>query len=667
MSTLRRIPRFAAAVTLTLAALLSVVPSARALLYDLDFSTPPHTVGQPPVTGSGAAPRQTVSSVNHGNPTVVAAHGPMAVQPCRFNSVDGTGDQIELRLDDLPASNRYYLAADIVLTDAPVSPLAQFNVIFDAPTVRVIDFCGNGIVRLLDPNLGPLEFPGLLIGDVVRLEVEVDLDTDIWRVSLDGDLLHEGSFGPSTGIESVRFSTDVSQPLEPIRAGLDNVRIDTAFPSDQAACDRLTFGDLTLGTQYDAGDVFTSEGVLLTVVGYSQPIGPCGNPLDLGGFVQVVNDNGACGLGKELLFNNANVDFDFGDTVRELVIPYGEFGGTVSLSVNGDCVTAEDMVDLDGTALGGVAVSVFSEGQPGLSCGIVRLGGAVNQLAIGGQELYVDGLSYCQDCANLRRSAFDDQVNGTRFHVGDSFVSGAATHSFIHFFPPGTACTNPDPTGFAQIGNAGNACGSGREIWLNNINDLIDFGGPVDWLVLNYADLGGNVNVGVNGDCRNVENLSDLNGTTVGGAEFWAVDYGTPGQSCGTLYVVGLIESFGIGGQEFFIDNIRVCPNQTMDAGEPAVTATDATLLLAPARPNPARESSLLSFTLTRPAPVRITVYNVSGRAVRTLVNEERAAGAYQVAWDGRDANGRRVPAGIYAYRVETGTTVQSRTIILLD
>lgn len=442
-----------------------------------------------------------------------------------------------------------------------------------------------------------------------------------------------------------------------------------AQPSGDTGCERLTFGDLVLGTRYNVGDSFVTEGVDVTVAPHAEDPGPCVAPF-VSGFIDVVSDQGACGLGRELLFNNAVAEFDLGGPAREITIPYGEFGGTVTLSVNGDCVVAENMVDLDGASLGGVAVSVFGFGQPGQSCGVIRLGGVVTALGVGGQEFYIDGLSYCTDCAALRRSAFDDQTLGTIFQVGGSFVSGAATHTLIHFFPPGNACVNPDPDGEATIGSQQEACGNGLELRLNNINDLIDFGTPVDWLVLNYGEYGGNVNVGVNGDCRNVENLSDLNGQVVGGARYWAVDYGTPGQSCGALYVVGAIESFGIGGQEFSIDNIRVCPAAALGAPEtPSAQAGPVTgrLQLAPARPNPARQAAILSFTLAEPAPVDLTVYTVSGQAVRTLVRGEKGAGLHQIAWDGRDDRGRRLAAGIYSLRAEAAGEVRTQSIVLLD
>ena len=51
---------------------------------------------------------------------------------------------------------------------------------------------------------------------------------------------------------------------------------------------------------------------------------------------------------------------------------------------------------------------------------------------------------------------------------------------------------------------------------------------------------------------------------------------------------------------------------------------------------------------------------------VRTLVNEQRAAGRHTETWDGRDDTGRSAAAGVYLYRFEAGQAVQTRTMTLV-
>jgi len=61
-----------------------------------------------------------------------------------------------------------------------------------------------------------------------------------------------------------------------------------------------------------------------------------------------------------------------------------------------------------------------------------------------------------------------------------------------------------------------------------------------------------------------------------------------------------------------------------------------------------------------------VTVYNLLGREVAVLENRMREAGEYVVQWDGRDKAGRRVPPGIYFYRLRVGEVKFTRQLVLL-
>ena len=71
------------------------------------------------------------------------------------------------------------------------------------------------------------------------------------------------------------------------------------------------------------------------------------------------------------------------------------------------------------------------------------------------------------------------------------------------------------------------------------------------------------------------------------------------------------------------------------------------------AYPNPFTSNSTVSFELTQAGPIRLQVFDVGGRLVRTLADEWRAAGSQHVAWDGRADDGRVAPAGLYFARVD--------------
>jgi hypothetical protein len=635
---------------------------AGAVLYSVDFGSPPHTVGQPPVTGAGPAPRNTVSAISSGTPTVAGAALDLADQPCAFSSYDGEGDQLKLDLTDLPSAPSYTIAADVLV--AAGDPDGVFSFLFDTPEVRTIHFNRDETVSVFVPGSGDNTIGVYKLGAMVHLDVDIYLELDMWTIKLNGTEFYTGDFGGASALESVRIGTSVVPSPPRCLAAIDNLVITEGAGLADGGCDRLTMGDLVTGTVYNVGDSFLTEGVGVQVRRFATQVGACGAPYS-SGTAAVTNAGEACGAGKELQINNVTLDFDFGATVTDVVIPFGEYGGTVSLEINGDCQVVENLVDLSGTSLGGVAITVWDAGVVGQGCGVIRLGGDVSGLAIGGQELYIDGLSYCTFCPELVRSAFDDQTNGSTYHVGDSFTSGGATHTFHNFFWPGATCSTVDPNGVATIGNAQEACGGGKELGLNNINDRIDFGTRVDWLALNYGEYGGNVNLRINGDCRNLDNLSDVNGSTVGGVKVWAIDYGTPDQSCGIFYAIGSIDNFRIGGQEFWIDNVRACPSGTATVMGPLGDANGA-IRLSPSWPNPARESATLRFSLASAGHVRMTVYDVGGRVVRTLVDGPQTAGQHDVQWDGNDDRGSRLPAGVYSYRVQSGGSSRARRLVLL-
>jgi hypothetical protein len=64
--------------------------------------------------------------------------------------------------------------------------------------------------------------------------------------------------------------------------------------------------------------------------------------------------------------------------------------------------------------------------------------------------------------------------------------------------------------------------------------------------------------------------------------------------------------------------------------------------------------------------PVTLKVYNVLGQSVRTLVDEEKAAGSYLATWDGRDDGGRQLSSGVYLYRLEIEDLQVTRRMLLL-
>lgn len=82
--------------------------------------------------------------------------------------------------------------------------------------------------------------------------------------------------------------------------------------------------------------------------------------------------------------------------------------------------------------------------------------------------------------------------------------------------------------------------------------------------------------------------------------------------------------------------------------------------------PNPFRSSTRLGFSIPRDGHVRLTVFDIAGRAVRTLADEAMTEGRHEVAWDGRDDQRRSLANGMYFYRLDgAGKSLQKGTVLL--
>jgi hypothetical protein len=82
--------------------------------------------------------------------------------------------------------------------------------------------------------------------------------------------------------------------------------------------------------------------------------------------------------------------------------------------------------------------------------------------------------------------------------------------------------------------------------------------------------------------------------------------------------------------------------------------------------PNPFNPLTKIQFALERDAQVSLRVFDVQGRAVRTLIDSYLASGPRLMSWDGRDDRGRPLPSGTYFLRLEGGGAYLTRTVNLV-
>jgi hypothetical protein len=121
------------------------------------------------------------------------------------------------------------------------------------------------------------------------------------------------------------------------------------------------------------------------------------------------------------------------------------------------------------------------------------------------------------------------------------------------------------------------------------------------------------------------------------------------------------------GDQEAVLDEFTFRPTGDAAVGIPEGNAVEPTARLLAARPNPFTAGTTFRFALDEAGTAEVAVFDLAGRRVRTLEAGYRGVGEHEIAWDGRDANGNRVSAGVYFYRLRVGDAFDTRRVVRID
>ena len=77
--------------------------------------------------------------------------------------------------------------------------------------------------------------------------------------------------------------------------------------------------------------------------------------------------------------------------------------------------------------------------------------------------------------------------------------------------------------------------------------------------------------------------------------------------------------------------------------------------------PNPFNPLTKISYQLPKSSFVKLSIYDISGKLVETLVNEQKNAGYYSIDW-----NAEKVSSGIYFYRIDAGEFIETKKCMIL-
>jgi hypothetical protein len=82
--------------------------------------------------------------------------------------------------------------------------------------------------------------------------------------------------------------------------------------------------------------------------------------------------------------------------------------------------------------------------------------------------------------------------------------------------------------------------------------------------------------------------------------------------------------------------------------------------------PNPFRHTTTINFAVPRPSRIRLTIYNLTGQKIRSLLDDGKSVGFHTIRWDGQNDEGVFVASGVYFYVLEAGEVTYAKKMILV-
>ncbi|HPS39245.1 MAG TPA: choice-of-anchor J domain-containing protein, partial [Candidatus Cloacimonadota bacterium] len=115
----------------------------------------------------------------------------------------------------------------------------------------------------------------------------------------------------------------------------------------------------------------------------------------------------------------------------------------------------------------------------------------------------------------------------------------------------------------------------------------------------------------------------------------------------------------------FYVDDFTVHSNGgSVDNDDPTTPVIQNALVGN--YPNPFNPETTISYSVKSSTPVNISIYNLKGQLVKTLVNEVKDSGNHSVVWNGTDNSGRATSSGVYYYKMQAGKFSSTKKMILM-
>ncbi len=291
---------------------------------------------------------------------------------------------------------------------------------------------------------------------------------------------------------------------------------------------------------------------------------------------------------------------------------------------------------------------------------------AVSTLITDGFETYTDFAIDFAPWVNV-----DVDQSETYTITGVTFPGAAAAMSFIVFTPTATTPPITSETWALHGGNKFAACIAAttppNNDWLISQQFTnIGTGATVSFWARTLVDTYGleRFKVGVSTGGTAPANFTFISGAAYVSAPIaWTLyTYDIPATYVGQNIRVG-IQCVSNDAFVFMVDDF------VMDLGLVA-NVDPTTPVVATALngnfPNPFNPETTISYSVSGKQPVVVEIYNTKGQKVKTLVNETKGTGNYNVKWNGTDDNNHKVTSGVYFFKMNTGKYSSSKKMILM-
>jgi hypothetical protein len=172
--------------------------------------------------------------------------------------------------------------------------------------------------------------------------------------------------------------------------------------------------------------------------------------------------------------------------------------------------------------------------------------------------------------------------------------------------------------------------------------------------------------------------ISDhLSAWDLDGENVCRVTYGKDNNSVGIVYAGRESGLFGLNFQDFYFDGTSFTDTKEEISGEGRLPDFS----LSHNFPNPFNPETKIQYSLCSrqrkegdgspfvvrgPIHTTLKIYNILGQLVKTLVDEPKEAGTYEVTWDGKDENGYQVTSGVYFYKLQAEDFIQTKKMVLI-